>query len=354
MQNKLDDFIELLNNHEAYLKGQRHLAANLLCLTDVSISDFSFNENANLSRASFLNCVFDTVDFSGVNLSLTRFYSCSFKNVLFVRPKMDRVVFPKCNFQNTFFKQCGLDGVSFYKSDLSNVDLSSLRAIESDFSMARLNTTIFKSNIDSCFFIKSQLSDRGNKIFELEDVAFLDPIGRYGRENYFDSFYLPMALIHLGHELMPLYYSIWLPWDIKGYEVKGRDKTVVDNHISTYTYLKKEAENVIPTQSSSNSTPLGESNPEVLSQNFTQYLSPPTKGLLNSSKTNLVSCDGEKAVFQMPEKFKFLKAKLEAKSEEIIEALKVSGSPNLKYITIELIPNSATTLEAKVVKPEGD
>ena len=117
----------------------------------------------------------------------------------------------------------------------------------------------------------------------------------------------------------------------------------------------QKAKDVIPTtQSSSNSTPLGESNPEVLSQNFTQYLSPPTKGLLNSSKTNLVSCDGEKAVFQMPEKFKFLKAKLEAKSEEIIEALKVSGSPNLKYITIELIPNSATTLEAKVVKPEGD
>lgn len=121
-----------------------------------------------------------------------------------------------------------------------------------------------------------------------------------------------------------------------------------------FSSSSQEANNVIPTQSSSNSTPLGESNPEVLSQNFTQYLSPPTKGLLNSSKTNLVSCDGEKAVFQIPEKFKFLKAKLEAKSEEIVEALKVSGSSNLKYITIELIPNSATTLEAKVVKPEGD
>jgi TPR repeat protein len=121
-----------------------------------------------------------------------------------------------------------------------------------------------------------------------------------------------------------------------------------------FSSSSQEANNVIPTQSSSNSTPLGESNPEVLSQNFTQYLSPPTKGLLNSSKTNLVSCDGEKAVFQMPEKFKFLKAKLEAKSEEIVEALKVSGSSNLKYITIKLIPTSATTLEAKVVKPEGD
>lgn len=75
---------------------------------------------------------------------------------------------------------------------------------------------------------------------------------------------------------------------------------------------------------------------ETPSETFTQHLSPASKGLLISSKASLISCDGEKALFQIPEKFKFLKAKLEAKAEEIIQALKASGSPNLKSIQIEL------------------
>ena len=126
-------------------------------------------------------------------------------------------------------------------------------------------------------------------------------------------------------------------------------------------------------QSSNNSSPLREISPETPSQSFTQQLSPASRGLLISSKANLVSCDGEKAVFQIPEKFKFLKAKLEAKSEEIIEALKVSGSPNLKYITIELtaanpsgdlgkgldtlsvkLTQSSSPLEDRGVKPRAE
>jgi DNA polymerase-3 subunit gamma/tau len=69
---------------------------------------------------------------------------------------------------------------------------------------------------------------------------------------------------------------------------------------------------------------------------FMQFLNPPTKGLINSSKAKLISCSGEKAVFAIPEKFKFLKTKLEAKNEELIQALKQALNPEIKFIEIQI------------------
>jgi hypothetical protein len=67
-----------------------------------------------------------------------------------------------------------------------------------------------------------------------------------------------------------------------------------------------------------------------------QFLNPPTKGLINSSKAKLISSSGEKAVFAIPEKFKFLKTKLEAKNEELIQALKQALNPEIKFIEIQI------------------
>ncbi|MBU6196606.1 MAG: DNA polymerase III subunit gamma/tau [Cyanobacteria bacterium REEB446] len=69
---------------------------------------------------------------------------------------------------------------------------------------------------------------------------------------------------------------------------------------------------------------------------FMQFLNPPTKGLINSSKAKLISSSGEKAVFAIPEKFKFLKIKLEAKNEELIQALKQALNPEIKFIEIQV------------------
>jgi DNA polymerase III subunit gamma/tau len=72
------------------------------------------------------------------------------------------------------------------------------------------------------------------------------------------------------------------------------------------------------------------------SSDFMQFLNPPTKGLINSSKAKLISSSGEKAVFAIPEKFKFLKTKLEAKNEELIQALKQALNPEIKFIEIQI------------------
>ena len=72
------------------------------------------------------------------------------------------------------------------------------------------------------------------------------------------------------------------------------------------------------------------------SSDFMQFLNPPTKGLINSSKAKLISSSGEKAVFAIPEKFKFLKTKLEAKNEELIQAIKQALNPEIKFIEIQI------------------
>jgi DNA polymerase III gamma/tau subunit len=74
----------------------------------------------------------------------------------------------------------------------------------------------------------------------------------------------------------------------------------------------------------------------TLADDFMQFLNPPTKGLINSSKAKLISSSGEKAVFAIPEKFKFLKTKLEAKNEELIQAIKQALNPEIKFIEIQI------------------
>jgi DNA polymerase III gamma/tau subunit len=72
------------------------------------------------------------------------------------------------------------------------------------------------------------------------------------------------------------------------------------------------------------------------SSDFMQFLNPPTKGLINSSKAKLISSTGDKAVFAIPEKFKFLKTKLEAKNEELVQALQQALNPEIKFIEIQI------------------
>ncbi|MFZ4085405.1 MAG: DNA polymerase III subunit gamma/tau [Vampirovibrionia bacterium] len=74
----------------------------------------------------------------------------------------------------------------------------------------------------------------------------------------------------------------------------------------------------------------------TLADDFMQFLNPPTKGLINSSTAKLISSSGEKAIFAIPEKFKFLKTKLEAKNEELIQALKQALNPEIKFIEIQI------------------
>jgi hypothetical protein len=111
--------------------------------------------------------------------------------------------------------------------------------------------------------------------------------------------------------------------------------TVQSSHLSNIGTL---AENVNSSSTLETASSFGviENTAAPDSSDFMQFLNPPTKGLINSSKAKLISSSGEKAVFAIPEKFKFLKTKLEAKNEELIQALKQALNPEIKFIEIQI------------------
>ena len=130
-------------------------------------------------------------------------------------------------------------------------------------------------------------------------------------------------------------------------EAKVAENIENSEKINTSSFSKTEeiavpdstlAENVNsnPTLETASSFGVSENTVSPDSSDFMQFLNPPTKGLINSSKAKLISSTGDKAVFAIPEKFKFLKTKLEAKGEELIQALQQALNPEIKFIEIQI------------------
>ncbi len=67
---------------------------------------------------------------------------------------------------------------------------------------------------------------------------------------------------------------------------------------------------------------------------FLEYLSPACKGIYLSSKANLAKLEGNAALIEIPARFKFLKSKLETKSEEILSAIKKAHGDNISELNI--------------------
>ncbi len=76
-------------------------------------------------------------------------------------------------------------------------------------------------------------------------------------------------------------------------------------------------------------------------QDYSQYLSPACKGLLSSSNARLANSSAGIATLQIPDRFKFLKTKIEAKSAEILTAISKSGS-EVQTLVVEVVANDAT------------
>jgi DNA polymerase-3 subunit gamma/tau len=122
--------------------------------------------------------------------------------------------------------------------------------------------------------------------------------------------------------------------EIKVSDMSSRNELSANNLVSTEAKVAENVEKI-------NAKPFSEMEEiavqdSTLADDFMQFLNPPTKGLINSSKAKLISSSGEKAVFAIPEKFKFLKTKLEAKNEELIQALKQALNPEIKFIEIQI------------------
>ncbi len=69
---------------------------------------------------------------------------------------------------------------------------------------------------------------------------------------------------------------------------------------------------------------------------FLDSLSPACKGLLASSNARLASIEQDKAIFHIPEKFRFLKTRIEAKTTELCEAVSKHHSA-VQNIVIEVV-----------------
>jgi DNA polymerase III subunit gamma/tau len=138
--------------------------------------------------------------------------------------------------------------------------------------------------------------------------------------------------------------------EIKVSDMNSRNELNGNNLLSTEAKVTENAERI-------NAEPFLEVEEiavqdSTLADDFMQFLNPPTKGLINSSTAKLISSSGEKAIFAIPEKFKFLKTKLEAKNEELIQALKQALNPGIKFIEIQIDSEMASVVnDSMKVKP---
>jgi DNA polymerase-3 subunit gamma/tau len=73
------------------------------------------------------------------------------------------------------------------------------------------------------------------------------------------------------------------------------------------------------------------------SNDFLGYLSPGSKGMLVSSQAQLIEIHDGVALMKMPDNFKFLKSRLEAKSDELIIAIQKSSGKEIKSLSIEVV-----------------
>ncbi len=125
--------------------------------------------------------------------------------------------------------------------------------------------------------------------------------------------------------------------EIKVSDISSGNELNGNNLLSTEAKVAENIENSEKINTSSFSKTEEIAVPDsTLADDFMQFLNPPTKGLINSSKAKLISSSGEKAVFVIPEKFKFLKIKLEAKNEELVQAIKQALNPEIKFIEIQI------------------
>ncbi|MBT6842613.1 MAG: DNA polymerase III subunit gamma/tau, partial [Candidatus Melainabacteria bacterium] len=76
---------------------------------------------------------------------------------------------------------------------------------------------------------------------------------------------------------------------------------------------------------------------ESQSDSFLEHLSPGSRGMYISSQAKLIKVEGAIAQMQMPDKFKFLKAKLESRSAEILEAIVKSSGQTVQSLNIEVV-----------------
>ena len=94
------------------------------------------------------------------------------------------------------------------------------------------------------------------------------------------------------------------------------------------------------------------SNVSSSSNDFVSELSPSCKGLFISSKASLQSISGSVAIIHIPERFKFLKTKLEAKSPEVISAINKTSGENIAQINFELSSGAPAETNTYAPKPK--
>lgn len=95
------------------------------------------------------------------------------------------------------------------------------------------------------------------------------------------------------------------------------------------------------------------SNISSLNNDFVSELSPSCKGLFISSKASLHSTNGSVATIHIPERFKFLKNKLEAKSSEVITAINKTSSKSITQINF-VLSNDAPVDNTYTAQPKID
>ena len=96
-------------------------------------------------------------------------------------------------------------------------------------------------------------------------------------------------------------------------------------------------------------TTMPSSSVEAVVSGFLEHLSPGSRGMFVSSKAMLISAEAPTAVISIPNKFKFLKSKLEARADEFLAAIAKEHGADITSLNFEL-SDAAATIDQPVME----
>jgi hypothetical protein len=130
---------------------------------------------------------------------------------------------------------------------------------------------------------------------------------------------------------------------VKNLEDRVKNGQGASPRVATPSPSKVQVKEIIPVKTiAERPAPVPASNKTSSSyEAFMDHLSPGTRGMCMSSQVCFVQVISGSAKMQMPVKFKFLKSKLEARSEEICSAITKACGSEVRFLDIEILDEAS-------------
>jgi uncharacterized protein YjbI with pentapeptide repeats/archaellum biogenesis ATPase FlaH len=164
------NFSEKYNKYIIYLMkdnlesmGMGTLIKNLYHL------DFKYQ---NISRAYFVGCFFQNIDFLDSILRRIDFSNCFFIDIIFEKTDFNNCNFSHARFDDTIFKESKINNCNFSNLNIRKIDFSNSKLQKVNFMYAKMN----KADFSNCEIIECNFTDAKLKEIILDGATLKDII----------------------------------------------------------------------------------------------------------------------------------------------------------------------------------